>query len=88
MCARLQVRYVAAKPSTNIKAVIGNRVMDIFDDVFTTYMEAEYVLFIEEDLECSPDIFRYVLYISTNVSTLPFTSVKFEVYKSQALPKL
>ncbi|XP_043225815.1 protein O-linked-mannose beta-1,2-N-acetylglucosaminyltransferase 1-like [Amphibalanus amphitrite] len=54
-----KIRYIAAKPNKNIKGVIGNRVMDIFDDVFTNFMEAEYVLFIEEDLECSPDIFRY-----------------------------
>ena len=56
-----QVRYIAGIPNGNIKTVIGNRGMDMFDDVFTNFMEAEYVLFIEEDLECSPDIFRWVL---------------------------
>jgi len=53
------VRYVPTRSSSRIHLVIGNRVMDILDDVFTTFMEAGYVLFLEEDLESSPDIFRY-----------------------------
>ncbi|XP_037082122.1 protein O-linked-mannose beta-1,2-N-acetylglucosaminyltransferase 1-like [Pollicipes pollicipes] len=54
-----QSRYVAAKSSTKINFVISNRIMDILNDAFTAFMEAEFVMFIEEDLECSPDIFRY-----------------------------
>ena len=71
MCLYFQVRYIAAKPSSNIRGVIGNRVMDILDDVFSTFMEAEYVLFIEEDLECSPDIFRYVFLVRMGTNLRP-----------------